>query len=109
MSAPELTSHRLGPVEAIPLGEGRAYAVDGVQIAVFRLRSRSGEVGLCAMQALCPHAGGPLADGQADGTKVICPLHGYAFSVADGTCQNGDFAVRTHPVREESGELVVDL
>jgi nitrite reductase (NADH) small subunit len=61
------------------------------------------------MQALCPHAGGRLADGQADGTKVICPLHNYAFSVADGSCLNGDFAVRTHPVREESGELVVDL
>jgi len=40
---------------------------------------------------------------------VICPLHNYAFSVADGTCMNGDFAVRTFPVREVSGELVVDL
>jgi len=50
-----------------------------------------------------------VADGQADGTKVICPLHNYAFSVADGTCMNGDFAVRTFPVREVSGELVVDL
>jgi nitrite reductase (NADH) small subunit len=109
MSAPELTSHRLGPVAAIPLGEGRAYAVDGVQIAVFRLRNGSGNVDLRAMQALCPHAGGPLADGQADRAKVICPLHNYAFSVADGTCLNGDFAVRLHPVHEESGELVVDL
>ena len=33
MSAPEVTSHRLGPVAAIPLGEGRAYVVDGVQIS----------------------------------------------------------------------------
>jgi hypothetical protein len=30
------------------------------------------------------------------------------FSLADGTCLNGDFAVRTFPVREEDGEIVVD-
>jgi len=69
MSAPELTSHRLGPGAAIPLGEGRAYVVDSIQIAVFRLRNGSGGVGLWAMQALCPHAGGPLADGQATGPR----------------------------------------
>ena len=76
MSAPEITSHRLGPVEAIPLGEGRAFAVGDTQVAVFRLRD-----GLRATQAVCPHAGGPLADAQADPAKVVCPLHNYAFSV----------------------------
>ena len=33
MSAPEITSHRLGPVQAIPLGEGRAFAVGDTQVA----------------------------------------------------------------------------
>ncbi|MGH3778900.1 MAG: Rieske 2Fe-2S domain-containing protein [Pseudonocardiaceae bacterium] len=28
-----------------------------------------------ALQAICPHRGGPLADGQ----HVICPLHNHAF------------------------------
>ena len=63
MSAREITSHRLGPVQAIPLGEGRAFAVGDTQVAVFRLRD-----GLRATQAVCPHAGGPLADGQIDFT-----------------------------------------
>jgi nitrite reductase (NADH) small subunit len=104
MSAPELTGHRLGPVAAIPVGEGRVFVVDGTQVAVFRLRT-----GLRAMQAICPHAGGPLADGQADPAKVICPLHNYAFSVHDGSCLNGDFAVRVFAVRDEAGEIVVDM
>jgi len=39
-------------------------------VAVFRLRS--GE--LRAMDAMCPHSAGPLADGQIDAKKVICPL-----------------------------------
>jgi nitrite reductase/ring-hydroxylating ferredoxin subunit len=39
---------------------------------------------------------------------VICPLHGYFFSLADGTCRGGSYAVRTYPVREEAGEIVVE-
>lgn len=105
MSAPEVTSHRLGPVAAIPVGEGRAFAVGGEQIAVFRLRNGA----LRATEAVCPHAGGPLADGQADHAKIVCPLHGNTFSVIDGSCLNGDLTVRIHPVRDENGELVVDL
>ena len=104
MSAPEITTYRLGPVDAVPPGEARAFSVGDAQVAVFRLRS--GE--LRALDAVCPHSGGPLADGLVDAKKVVCPLHNYAFSLADGTCVNGDMAVRTYPVREEDGEIVVD-
>ena len=52
----------LGSVDDIPYGEGRAYAVEGRQIAVFRLRDGS----LRAVDAVCPHRGGPLADGLTD-------------------------------------------
>lgn len=100
-----MTGHRLGPVDAVPVGEGRAFAVGGAQVAVFRLRSG----GLRATEALCPHAGGPLADGQIDTAKVACPLHKHTFSLTDGSCLDGDFRVRVHSVREENGEIVVDL
>jgi nitrite reductase (NADH) small subunit len=61
----------LGPVGDIPVGQGRAYVVEGRQIAVFRLRDRS----LRALDAVCPHRGGPLADGLTDADVVVCPLH----------------------------------
>ena len=105
MTAPEVTSYRLGSVEAIPVGEGRAFAVGGEQIAVFRLRDGT----VRATAAVCPHAGGPLADGQVDNAKIVCPLHNYLFSLADGSCLNGEFTIRIHPVRDEHGQLVVDL
>ncbi len=54
--------YRLGPVAQIPLGEGRAFAVATAMVAVFRLR----DGGLRAVSAVCPHAGGPIADGLAD-------------------------------------------
>lgn len=105
MSAPELTGHDVAPVDELPPGGARAYAVGGAMVAVFRLRSGR----LRAIDAVCPHSGGPLADGQFDARKVICPLHGYAFSLADGACPTGGLAVRTYPVREEGGRIVVDV
>jgi nitrite reductase (NADH) small subunit len=100
----QVTAHRLGPVSAVPVGEGRAYLVGGEQVAVFRLR----DGGLRALAASCPHAGGPLADGTVDPSKVMCPLHGYLFSLTDGSCLNGEFSVKTFPVREEDGQIIVE-
>jgi nitrite reductase/ring-hydroxylating ferredoxin subunit len=97
------TVHPLGPVEAIPLGEGRAYAVAGEQIAVFRPRGG----GLYAVSATCPHAGGPLADGQIDGTVVVCPLHLHAYELATGRPRTGQPPLRTFPVEVDGGGRII--
>jgi nitrite reductase (NADH) small subunit len=99
------TEHVLGPVEEIPLGEGRAFVVGGSQVAVFRLRDGS----LHATQAACPHAGGPLADGQTDVNVLVCPLHLYAYRWADGASTSGAAPIRVFPVRDVDGEIVVEL
>ncbi len=95
---------RLGPVDSIPLGEGRAFAVGEEQVAVFRLRDGT----LRATQARCPHAGGPLADGQLDLTQIVCPLHLRAFSFADGRCAEGE-VIEVHTAAAVNGEIVLDL
>jgi nitrite reductase (NADH) small subunit len=87
--------HRLGLLSEIPVGEARAYAVGDAQIAVFRLR---GDV-LRAVDAVCPHAGGPLADGQADAGVVICPLHSHVFNLATGESSSGAAPIGCYPVR----------
>ena len=97
--------HRLGPLAQIPVGEGRAFAVAGTQIAVFRLRSGA----LRATQALCPHAGGPLADGQLDDCVVVCPLHANAYELETGTARSGEGGLAVHAVRVVDGEVVVTL
>jgi nitrite reductase/ring-hydroxylating ferredoxin subunit len=99
-------AHRLGPAAAIPPGEGRAYAVAGTQVAVFRLRDGR----LHALGAVCPHAGGPLADGQIDGGVLVCPLHQHVFELATGCSRTGQPPVPVYPVTVDgTGELVVEM
>jgi nitrite reductase/ring-hydroxylating ferredoxin subunit len=103
VTTPVETEHRLGPLEDIPVGEGRAYAVGGLQIAVFRLRNGA----VRATQATCPHAGGPLADGQLDGSVVLCPLHAAAFELETGQARAGHPPVVVYPVRVDDGCIAV--
>lgn len=94
----------LGPLEQIPLGEGRAFDVHGRQVAVFRLRDGQ----LHAVSAVCPHRGGPLADGQVDGKIVLCPLHSNAFRLSDGCSTTGEQPLQVWSVSVDGdGSIVV--
>jgi nitrite reductase (NADH) small subunit len=98
----------LGSIEKIPLGEGREYEVGSQLIAVFRERI-TGK--LTAVQALCPHRQGHLADGFTGNGLVVCPMHAFKFTLADGAAVGHDCgALKTYPVRlNDAGELLIDL
>jgi hypothetical protein len=66
----EPTLINLGPIDRIPLGEGREFEVEGELIAVFRAR----DGGVFGAQARCPHRAGHLADGVVGGGLVVCPM-----------------------------------
>ncbi|OBJ50515.1 Rieske 2Fe-2S domain-containing protein [Mycobacterium sp. 1423905.2] len=102
-----MTTITLGPVEDIPIGQGRAYAVDGRQIAVFRLRDGS----LRALDAVCPHRGGPLADGLTDAEVVVCPLHGFTYDLRTGAeVGSGGPAVSAYPLHaDDTGTVHLEL
>ena len=102
---PRGAAYAVGRVEEVPPGEGRAFVAGGVQVAVFRLRDGS----LHATQAACPHAGGPLADGQTDVDVLVCPLHLYAYRWSDGASTSGAAPIRLYPVHESDGEVVVEV
>jgi nitrite reductase (NADH) small subunit len=98
-------AYTVGRVDDVPPGEGRTFVVAGTQVAVFRLRDGS----LHATQAACPHAGGPLADGQTDLNVLVCPLHLYAYRWSDGASTGGAAPLRLFPVRDRDGDLVVEV
>jgi nitrite reductase (NADH) small subunit len=93
--------------ENVPPREGRAVIVGGREIAIFNLGDR-----FLAADNICPHRGGPLADGIVAGDSVVCPLHGWKINLTSGQVDRpGDQAgcVRTYPTHVDHGIVVVGL
>ena len=96
----------LGPLSAIPEGEGRNFVVGGQRLAVFR--GRDGAV--FATQADCPHRQGPLADPLLGSGTLICPLHSLKFDLASGKALNGECRLQTYPATlNETGQVMIEL
>ena len=67
-------------VGEIPEGEGRCFEVAGRMVAVFCVDGK-----YSAIYDTCPHMGASLAQGYVENGGVMCPWHGWRFSVTDGT------------------------
>jgi nitrite reductase (NADH) small subunit len=91
-------------VEDVPLGEGRAITLGDRRIAIFRATG-----GWYALDAACPHRGGPLADGIVCDGAVICPLHDRRFDLASGTGLNTEDTVVAHGVEVHEEQVFVTL
>lgn len=70
---------KLCSLEELPLGEGKEFLVEGRVIAAFRTAD-----GLRAVDGMCAHQGGPIAQGQLDHNCVTCPWHGWQYDVTTG-------------------------
>ena len=99
------SGYRVGPLTDIPPGEGRAYAVEGEQIAVFHLRDGS----LRAVSAVCPHAGGPLPDGQAGTGVVVSARRRNVFVLETGESRTGQRPLVTYRVELDGDDVLVHL
>jgi nitrite reductase (NADH) small subunit len=95
------------------LGEGEARKVlvpraDGPPLELLLVR-KAGV--LHALDSLCPHEGGRLAEGPLmDGENVTCPLHLYRFDPRTGAPVDVECApARTFVVREQDGVAEVEL
>jgi nitrite reductase/ring-hydroxylating ferredoxin subunit len=50
--------------------------------------------------AKCPHAGGDMSDGYVDALgNIVCPLHRYKFSLANGRNTSGEgYFLKNYPI-----------
>jgi nitrite reductase (NADH) small subunit len=92
------------PVSELRPEEGRLVVAGDRRVAVF-LTSR----GPRAIDAACPHAGGPLQEGIVSGTRVTCPLHLRVVNLDTGQVDDCAERVRCYPARVAGGEVVLDL
>ncbi len=89
---------------ALKEGEMRRVVVDGGRVLLARRNGR-----LFAINEVCSHLGGPLAEGKFEDCTVQCPWHGSRFSLEDGSVIDGP-AVHKQPcldVRVRQGRIEV--
>jgi nitrite reductase/ring-hydroxylating ferredoxin subunit len=99
------TGVRVAGAGEVPPGEGRVVEVAGRSLALFNVEGR-----YYAIDNTCPHRGGPLGEGDLDGTVVSCPWHAWRWDVSTGAnVNNPAVTVGCYAVREEGGSLFVHL
>ena len=63
----------------IPPGSREVFDVEGYYIAVFNVGGK-----YYAIEDVCTHDDGPLAEGELYGFEIECPRHGARFDIRTG-------------------------
>lgn len=96
---------RIADPADIPLGEGREFVVGTRIVAVFRTSD-----GWYAIDGICSHAGGPLAQGKITGNVVTCPWHGWQYQLPNGQhCLNSRIQQTCFVIEELGNDLFVTV
>ncbi len=97
---------KLTTVPELPaLDEAREFEIAGKVICVAHTSE-----GYSAMDNVCVHRGGPLAEGVVDGNKIVCPWHGWTFDVSTGACVNVPGArVAVYPMKIEGDDVLIAI
>jgi nitrite reductase (NADH) small subunit len=89
----------------LPVGRVTAVVVGERKLAVYHTAN-----GFFASDNVCPHRGGPLAEGDLIKDEIVCPWHLWGFDVQTGACPgNPEIRIVTHEVRVDEDRLFVKL
>ncbi len=91
-------------VGEIPAGGVKVVRIADQEIAVFHL-----DGAYHAMDDVCTHDGGPLAEGTIEDHVIECPRHGARFDIRTGAVLSmpATAPVTTYPVRVVADEIQV--
>ncbi len=90
----------------MPPGTCRHVDAGGRAVAVFNVDGT-----IHALGGTCTHRGGPLGEGELDGTVVTCPWHGAQFNVTTGQVAGppAGHSVPAYTVIVEGEDIKVDV
>ncbi len=97
---------RVARVSEVPDPGRQLVEVDEQLIALFHVEGK-----FYALDDVCTHDGGPLAEGRLDDHTIACPRHGAKFDIRDGRALTMPATQPTvaHEVKVEAGEVFVRL
>lgn len=84
----------------IPQEGGLRVEVNDHEIALFRVGDE-----VYAIDPVCPHAGGPLDQGDVDEGIVTCPWHAWEFDLCKGECVNTGEEITQYDVEIRDGKV----
>ncbi|HMD04442.1 MAG TPA: Rieske (2Fe-2S) protein [Candidatus Binatus sp.] len=88
----------------LPEGTGKLVEAGGKQIALFNAGGK-----FFAIDNACKHRGGPLAEGELDGTTITCPWHGWEYDIATGAnLDDASVKLGCYPVKAEGDDILVE-
>jgi nitrite reductase/ring-hydroxylating ferredoxin subunit len=94
---------KLASLSELPPGSAKEVEHDGRIYALFNV-----DGAISVLDGICPHQGGPLAEGPVEGTMVTCPWHGWQFDVRTGkTPLNGRITQPVFEVKVEGDDVLV--
>jgi 3-phenylpropionate/trans-cinnamate dioxygenase ferredoxin component len=92
-------------VAQVPAGEGCVVDAEGKALALFNVEGT-----FYALDNACAHRGGPLGEGELDGTAVVCPWHAWRWDVKTGANVNNPAVRMTcFPVSVDGDRVFVEL
>jgi nitrite reductase/ring-hydroxylating ferredoxin subunit len=96
---------KVGSLAALPPGSVMEAEVGEGTYAICNV---GGE--LSALDGICPHAGGPLGQGNVDGDKVVCPWHEWAYSCRTGVNDyDENVKLAMFPVKVDGDDILIDV
>ena len=97
-------THRLASVSDIDPGKTLCVEVDGREILICHTRE-----GFFAVDNLCSHTAARLCEGKLKGQKILCPLHGAAFDVRDGSAltRPASTPIDTYSIRVDGDDIIL--
>ena len=86
-------------------GEAKVIEVQGKTLALFNVDGT-----FYALDNTCLHRGGPLGEGELEGSVVTCPWHGWRWDVTTGANTNNPAVkVACFPVKVEGTSVFVEI
>jgi 3-phenylpropionate/trans-cinnamate dioxygenase ferredoxin subunit len=97
---------KVANVSDVPDPGKQVVEVDDRLVALFRVGGT-----FYALDDVCTHDGGPLAEGTLEDHRIACPRHGAKFDIRDGRALTmpATRATAAHQVKVEDGQVYVKL
>ena len=96
---------KVAQVTDVPDGAAKAVEVNGRMLALFNAGGR-----FYAIDNACKHRGGPLAEGDVYGTRVVCPWHGWEYDFSTGQSVDDPMTkVACFSVKLDGDDILVEV